>query len=64
MSDEPTREEREAKVIAAVREWLPDLEPGMMIHIEALEPSAPQSRGDMFGVRQTRVFTCRRGSDS
>jgi hypothetical protein len=58
------RAEREAKVVEAVREWLPEIEPGMAIHIEGIDPDLPTSGGAMFTVRQTRIFTCRRGSDS
>jgi hypothetical protein len=60
MSD---RQAREEKVIATVREWLPELTtPGTAIQITAADPDDPERPdGALFSVTRTRAFACRRG---
>ena len=58
-----TREEREEKVIEAVRHYLPDVQrgSGVVIQIEACEEPEKHD-GALFTVTQARDrFACRRG---
>jgi len=58
---EPTRQEREEKVLETVREWLPELvAPGTVIQVTACDPG--EHDGALFSVTKTRAFACRRGS--
>jgi hypothetical protein len=59
---EPTRQEREEKVVETVREWLPELvASGSAIQITACDPN--KHDGAMFSVSRSPVFACRRGPD-
>lgn len=61
---EPTRQQREKKVVETVREWLPELvAPGVVIQITAADHDDPECPDEaLFTVTKTRAFACRRGS--
>jgi hypothetical protein len=58
------RATREAKVLEAVREWLPEVEyGGVTIVITGADPDAAD--GALFSVTKVRrAFACRRGGES
>lgn len=55
------REESEERVVAAVKEWLPTLPVGAVVHVKAIDPD---ENGAHFSVAQSPgTFACSRGSD-
>lgn len=57
------RKASEQKALDAVRGWLPELQVGTALHIEAIDPK--ENDGSFFSVgRAPAAFVCRRGGEA